>query len=150
VHARDLLLLDEHRAQRVGEDLAACPHDLGHWAAHDLALEERRDVSVDAVDSLELVVLEVVAAEGNRVGDPDREVGDEGEVAVVHGRLEEQVVRKLVDGEEERLRDRGAKDVGHEHVGNPREVLRRDREPQLRAHQTERDPLALPLRPLQL
>eukprot|EP00964_Phaeocystis_antarctica_P066106 scaffold39923_cov64-Phaeocystis_antarctica.AAC.1 len=110
----EVLRLDEHRPQRVRQDLAAAPDRLQHGAAHVLALEARRDVGVDPVDALPLVVLEVVAAEGDAVGDADGPVGHHCEQSVRLRALEEEVVRQLVDREEERLRDGGAKDVGDE------------------------------------
>ena len=50
------------------------------------------------------MVLEVVASEGDAVRDADGPVGDHREEAVGLRALEEEVVRELVDREEERLR----------------------------------------------
>ena len=146
VRARDVLRLDEHGPQRVGQDLAAAPDGFGERATDELALEPRRDVRVDAVDALVLVVLEVVAPEGHAVGDADRKVGDHRKIAVGLRTLEEEVVRELMDRQEERLRDRRTDDVRDREVRWPRELLRRPREPNLRDdEQKEADVLGFPL-----
>ena len=62
-----------------------------------------RDVGVDALVTLVAVVLHVVRLEGDAVRDEDREVGQHREVFVVLDLLEAQVVRQLVDREEERV-----------------------------------------------
>ena len=82
-------------------------------------------------------MLEVVAAEGHAVRDADRPVGDHGEVAVGLRALEEEVVRELVDREEERLRDRCPEDVGDKEVRRPGQILRGPREPDLRDDEQE-------------
>eukprot|EP00967_Tisochrysis_lutea_P056713 scaffold71729_cov27-Tisochrysis_lutea.AAC.4 len=53
------------------------------------------------------MVIQVVAAERDGVRDANRPVGNEREEPVVERRLEEEVVRKLVDREEERLQAGG-------------------------------------------
>eukprot|EP00962_Isochrysis_galbana_P014289 scaffold4087_cov96-Isochrysis_galbana.AAC.2 len=112
VHTRQLLRLDEDGPERVGEDLAAGPERLGDWTADEFALQPRRDVCVDAVHALELVVIQVVAPERDGVRNPDGPVGHKGEEPVVQRRLEEEVVRELVDREKERLVPESSREAG--------------------------------------
>ena len=95
--------------------------------------------------------LEVVAAEGDAVRDADRPVGDHGKVPVVRRLLEEEVVRELVDRQEERLRDRRAEHVRDGQGGGPRELGGGPREPDLRDDEQEQaDVLGAPLGPAEL
>ena len=107
-------------------------------------------MSVSMPSTLPLVVLEVVAAEGDAVRDADGPVGDHRKVTVVLRLLEEEVVGELMDCQEERLRNRRAKHVGDGEVRRPAELLRGPREPDLRDHQQEEaDVLGAPLGPHQ-
>merc|ERR1711908_140164 len=81
---------DDARAQGVGKDLAAGPGDLRRSPANERALVAARDVGVNTIDSLELVVVQVVGAEDCCVGEDDGEVCKDGEPAVVLWRLERQ------------------------------------------------------------
>lgn len=103
VHARELLWLDEDGSERVCQNLAAGPDGLGERPADDLALQPRRDVGVDAVDALELMVVQVVPAKRDGIRNANGPVGHKREETVVQRRLEEEVVGQLVDRKEERL-----------------------------------------------
>lgn len=63
------------------------------------------------------MVGEVVGPEGGAVGDANGQVGEDGEDAVSERRAEGQIVRDLVDGQEEVLVGCGADDVGGEEEG---------------------------------
>lgn len=59
----------------------------------------------------------MVGPEGGAVGDANGQVGEDGEDAVSERRAEGQIVRDLVDGQEEVLVGCGADDVGGEEEG---------------------------------
>eukprot|EP00160_Parvularia_atlantis_P010085 Unigene1986_Nuclearia_a/m.6185 Unigene1986_Nuclearia_a/g.6185 ORF Unigene1986_Nuclearia_a/g.6185 Unigene1986_Nuclearia_a/m.6185 type:complete len:385 (+) Unigene1986_Nuclearia_a:121-1275(+) len=112
-HDVGLLVAHNHRAQGVEEDLVGAEERLGKDVVEDDALDPRRQVRVVAVDTLEAVVLCVVRAERDGVGQADGEVRKHRERAVGDERLEREVVADLVDGQEERVVAGGADDVGH-------------------------------------
>ena len=109
MHSRQVLCLDEHRSQRVRQDLTAAPDGLGHRATNQLPLQLTGDVGVDAVDALEFVVLKMVATKRHAIWDSNRPVGHHREELVVLRLLEEEVVGKLVNGKEEPQQRRRAR-----------------------------------------
>ena len=98
-----VLRLDEHRSEGVGKDLAGAPQGLGDGAPDEPSLEARWDVRVDPVDALPLVVLQVIAPERHTIGNPHRPIRNHGEEPVMSRAFEEEVVRELVNSEEEGL-----------------------------------------------
>mmetsp|Transcript_78419 Transcript_78419/g.155867 ORF Transcript_78419/g.155867 Transcript_78419/m.155867 type:complete len:206 (-) Transcript_78419:279-896(-) len=123
VCGREVLRLDEHGSQRIGQDLATRPDRLAHWSADHAPLKARWDVCVDAINPLPFVVFEVVAPERDAVGYANRPVRNHRKITVVFRLLEEEVVRKLMDGQEQCLRDRCTEDVGNAKVGGPTQLL---------------------------
>jgi hypothetical protein len=105
-------VVDEHGAQGVEEDLTGAEEGLAGDRVEEPGLECGGQIRVQAIDAERLVVGEMVRAERGAVGDADGQVGEDGDDAVGQRRAEGQVVRDLVDGEEEVLVRRGADDVG--------------------------------------
>ena len=114
-------LVDEHGPQRVEEDLEGAEEGLPrHGVQHD-SLERRGDVRVQAVDAEGLVVRQVVGPEGCAVGDADRQVGEDCQESICCRGAEGEVVRDLVDGEEEVLVGSRADRVGCQEEGEGEE-----------------------------
>ena len=86
-------------------------HQLCEVVLDHVGLKDRGDVHVDALDALAGVVLAVVDLELCGHGDADREVGEDGHELVEDGALEGEVVRELVDGEEQVVVGKGAHEV---------------------------------------
>lgn len=105
-------VVDEHGAQGVEQDLAGAEEGLAGDRVKEPGFEGSGQVCVQAVDAERLVVGEMVRAERGAVRYPNGQVGEDGDDAVGQRRAEGQIVRDLVDGEEEVLVRGGADNVG--------------------------------------
>lgn len=59
---------------------------------------------------------------GRGHGQPDRQVDEQGEQAIVERPTEREIVRELVDGEQQRVVDHAAEQIAHERDQPPRRV----------------------------
>ncbi|KAM1459796.1 hypothetical protein ACFX2I_036692 [Malus domestica] len=71
------------------------------------------DVHINSVYSLEAMVLKVIFFKGDRHGNTNREVSKNTEPAVVDWSGEGEIVTELMDGQEEVVVEKRAKEVGH-------------------------------------
>ena len=134
--ARHRLRVDEERTERVEDWLEEEPEQLGGGGAEEARLEARRDVDVERVVALVLVVLRVVLLEERRVRDAERHVREDAERAVQRrpARPERLVVRDLVDGERQRVVDDAPEGVAGDEEGEERGVSQQDGRHQLHSH----------------
>mmetsp|Transcript_20419 Transcript_20419/g.63473 ORF Transcript_20419/g.63473 Transcript_20419/m.63473 type:complete len:259 (+) Transcript_20419:691-1467(+) len=124
---RQLLRAHEARAEGVEGDLARGEEELAREGLQQAQLEVARDVGVDAVPPLVLVVLAMVQLEHHRVRHADAAVDEHRQQVVSELAAEGAVVRHFVHGEEERVREDG-RHVQAREVRRPRPLERRDGE----------------------
>mmetsp|Transcript_85139 Transcript_85139/g.260161 ORF Transcript_85139/g.260161 Transcript_85139/m.260161 type:complete len:303 (-) Transcript_85139:8-916(-) len=154
----DHLGLRQAGPQRVREDLAKHEQRLTQAMVHvieccqrdELCLQKCRDVSVDAVLPLAPVVLHVVRLERDAIRDADREVGHHGDELVLTWRLCAEVVRQLMDREEQRMVGRGADHVNGRQVVRPSPIQGQPRHEGLQGHGRKDNVLRPPLVPHEL
>lgn len=106
--------VDEHGSEGVEEDLEGAEEGLARDRVKEEGLEGGGEIGVEAVDAERLVMRQVVGPKGGAVGDANGQIGKDGEDPVGQRRPEGQVMRDLVDGEEEVLVGSRADNVGRE------------------------------------
>lgn len=132
---------DEHGTQGIEQDLESSKEHLAQDVGKHDRLQRSRQVCVQVLIAHELVVELVVRLERGTVGDADRGVGDDGKQLVMEGLLEEQVMRQLMDSQEDGLVRCGAhhvgqgKELGGEWVGIAEIVSHRHLEQHHKHHQ---------------
>ena len=105
-------VVDEHGSQGIEEDLACAEEGLAGDRVEEPCLEGGGQIGVEAVHAERLVVGQVVWAERGAVGDANGQVGKNSDDTVGQRRAKGQVVRDLMDSEEQVLVRRSADDVG--------------------------------------
>jgi len=130
------------RTKCVEENLEGAEEDLAEDIIEAEELCAGRQVGVDSVLALELVVLDVVRFEQRTVRNADRQIGDDGKGLVELDILEGQVVGNLVNGEEEILVRRAANRVRsqQELPGQWIRVAQQERRCQLNRNDQKDDP----------
>lgn len=123
--------VDEHGAQGVEEDLEGAEEGLAEEGVEEEGFDGGGEVGVEAGDAEGFVVREVVGLavsvslsvlnmgkgfeaypEGGTIGQPDGEIGEDGQETVGQGRAKGEVMGDLVDGQEDILVGGGSDHVG--------------------------------------
>ena len=110
-------VVDEHGSQSIEQNLAGAEEGLAGDRVKEPCLEGGRQIGIEAIHTERLVVGEMVRAKRGAVGDANGQVGEDGDDAVGERRAEGQIVRNLVDGEEEVLVGCSADKVGCQEEG---------------------------------
>lgn len=111
----------EERAESVEGGLEEAPEGLLPGVVlEEVDLPHGRDISVDNISSLVLMVLHVVLDKRNTRGDSGDEVSKDGEKLVVHDSVEAEVVGELVNGKLKRVVHSASVAVGYEDEHRPR------------------------------
>lgn len=107
----------EHGSKGVEKDLEGCEKGLASDRVKKDGFKGGGQIGVKAIDSQRFVVDEVVRPKRGAVGNADWQICKDSKESVCQGRSEGQVVRYLVDGEEEVLVGCGTNRVGGEQEG---------------------------------
>lgn len=103
--------LQEKGPKGIEEELQQDPNRFCDDISHSMGFGLAWDVHVNAIDSLEEMVLKVVLLEGDGHGGSNREVGEDAKPAVVRWIGEGKIVAELVDSKEEIVVEEGAKKI---------------------------------------
>ena len=123
LEVRERLGLHNTRAAAIGQGHAEEVDQLEELRPEERAFPGGRDVSVLSFDALELVVLHVVALEGDGGGNAHTAVTEHREVFVRRLLLEDEVVGQLMSHQRQRVANSTTIDIGHQEEHRQRHVL---------------------------